>query len=68
MHDFRLKDAVVRPRLNEIHISGRQEKLPAKFIDVLMERSGTTNYRFDDLMLEYVTHDGFRYRREGGAP
>ena len=39
-----------------------------RFIDVLLERSGTTNYRFDDLILEYVTHDGFRYRRDGGAP
>jgi len=38
-----------------------------KFIDALMERAGSTDYRFDDLILEYITHDGFRYRREGGA-
>ena len=43
MHDFRLGNAVVRPRLNEIHVEGRVERLPAKFIDVLMllaERQG----------------------------
>lgn len=43
MNDFQLNDVVVRPRLNEIRIDGRNEKLPAKFIDVLMvlaERQG----------------------------
>lgn len=43
MNDFQLNDVVVRPRLNEIQIDGRIERLPAKFIDVLMvlaERQG----------------------------
>lgn len=43
MNDFLLNDVVVRPRLNEIQIDGYIEKLPAKFIDVLMvlaERQG----------------------------
>lgn len=43
MNDFLLNDVVVRPRRNELCIDGRSEKLPAKFIDVLMvlaERQG----------------------------
>lgn len=44
MHDFRLGGALVRPRLNEIHVDGQVERLPPKFIDVLMllaEKQGT---------------------------
>lgn len=58
MHDFRLNDAVVRPRLNEILIDGRNEKLPAKFIDVLMvlaERQGEVFCK--DELLKRVWND-----------
>lgn len=36
MDDFRLCAAVVRPRLNEIELQGRVERLSAKFVDVLV--------------------------------
>lgn len=58
MNDFRLNDAVVRPRLNEIQIDGRSEKLPAKFIDVLMvlaEHQGEVLHK--DELLKRVWND-----------